>query len=167
MSDSVREALMKKLVVRFGEIIQGNETESGSGIIYTNTIITVQRFEMAGQVFAKANLPAIVVVPIENDIEDLNQAQLMSTFRVAAQCWTRHDKTVFADSTDELLNSLLADMQKAVLKDRTFGDEVDDTDILGDWPFEPESGEPLVGVNMDLEIRIRQSNKDPDLVVYP
>lgn len=157
------EAFEVKLDTRLKEIIAGNETEVGSNIRYTNDIESVQRYEQKGQQYAK--VPAIVPVYVTEEIDQSNQAQKICRRRYALLCV--YQDTDDNTSTAEIGNSLLADMQKAIEKDPTFTDTVEDVDQTGSWAFEPDTDQPLAGIALDIEVQYKISNKDPDRVVYP
>lgn len=165
MSDSIREQFCQNLQTRLGEISAGNETVLGSGIRYTHTIANVQREDQEDPNFEE--VPFIMLAIIREAKDDSNPEQIFCQLNIDIQVWTRHDKVAFDYSSQKLLNELQADVEKAILYDRTFSGIIEDIDIAGNFPFEREVGETHIGVVVSADADYKHGNKDPDSLFNP
>ena len=66
-------------------------------------------------------------------------------------------------ATDTILNSLLGDIEKAIMQDITRGGFAKDTNIKSNVLFETLEGQPQAGVVMELEIIYQHKQDDPEV----
>lgn len=150
MADYVRELIMKNIVTTLQTITVANG--------YQNTIASVQRYSAHGNVYK--SVPAIIVAEdTENysyDADPLTTCKLPVVMGVA----TRHDESDTHD-TNEILNSLLGDIQKAMGVDPRRGGYAVDTQFQSADPLEIEEGIPNIGLLITVEIHYRFLNDNP------
>jgi hypothetical protein len=66
-------------------------------------------------------------------------------------------------ATDTLLNSLLGDIEKALMLDYTRGGVAKDTNIKSNVLFETLEGQPQAGIIIELEIIYQHKQNDPEV----
>ena len=66
-------------------------------------------------------------------------------------------------STDSILNSLLGDIERALLGDVTRGGNAKDTNIKSNVLFETMEGQPHAGIVVELEIIYQHKQIDPEV----
>jgi len=112
MADAKEETIVQALMVNLAAITITNG--------YRNDLASVQRFEMAEQVWAAAPLAIVQMVEVthKNRVQP-NVVWEMATVLVGI--YVRHNKLEDARSTDAILLSLDADIYEAVMQDLTLG----------------------------------------------
>lgn len=155
MPDSIREQIVKHVVTT----LEGITVANG----YTNTIAEVQRWEQDGNTKqSTADDKAVIVVecgPEEQDDDVLPFS--MCTLSLNIDLSVQHDKAAHPVSTDEYLNSFLADVKKALAQDTTRGGLADLTKVTGSVPFQTLEEQPYAGITITVEIQYRHLHLDP------
>ena len=147
---TVRESILLNLKSVLEYITTGHH--------YNNTIASVQRWSQRGQFTSSTPYIIINAGPEEKKPEPypLNTC----TLNVYIDIWTNHVETD-TRSSDEILNSLLGDVEKALMADITRGGYAIDTNILRVLPCEKIDGQPQIGIWIDLEIIYQHQQTDP------
>jgi hypothetical protein len=83
-------------------------------------------------------------------------------FTVYLDVWVRQDEGD-PQSTDSILNSLLGDIEKAIIGDVTRGGNAKDTNIKSNVLFETMEGQPHAGIVVELEIIYQHKQNDPEV----
>ena len=151
MTDTVREKILDNIETT----LKGIKTASG----YGNDIVSVQRWEQAGNSLVKT--PCIIINSGPEEKEHRPGLIISCKFSVIIDLWIRHDKNSFVKSTDSYLSSLLGDIEKVLMIDHTRGDYAAATRILSIIPFETTSGQPYAGLTIECEIEYRHLVSDP------
>lgn len=112
MADSKEETIVGALVTN----LQGITIANG----YVNDLASVQRFEMAAQLWTDTPL-AIVQVAEVNHKNRVQPNVVWEMATVLIGVYVRHNKLNDARSTDAILLSLDADIYEAVMQDLTLG----------------------------------------------
>lgn len=129
---------------------------------YANNIASVQRWKQGGN--SKRQIPTLIINAGPEDKEQEPNPLVTCRFLVNIDIWTRHDEATQPGSTDTYLNSLLGDIEKALMVDHTRGGNAQDTNISGNVPFETVEGQPFAGIIINVEILYRHKITDPSIV---
>lgn len=149
---TVRESILENLRTT----LLGVTTANG----YHNDIQSVQRWRQSGN--SLLSVPCIV---INAGPEEKNPAPNPFTtcqLTVYLDIWTRQDAADM-QATDTILNSLLGDVEKAIMQDVTRGGFAKDTNIKSNVLFETLEGQPQAGMVMELEIIYQHKQDDPEV----
>ncbi len=149
---TVRESILENIKTALESI-----TEAGG---YHNTIAGVQRWRQSGN--SLVNIPCIVINAGPENKEPVPNPFTTCRFTVYLDIWTRQDESDLA-STDAILNSLLGDVEKALMIDVTRGDFAKDTNIRSNIMFETAEGQPHAGIILELEIVYQHRQTDPEI----
>lgn len=155
MADSVREKILKNVETTLETIT----TDNG----YNNTVSAVQRWNHAGNdVQSVTDGPVILILPGQEQKEMQPPTRATCRLMVDLAIFIYHDVIEDADkSTDELMSSILADVEKALMLDASRGGNAMDTNLQGSQPFEIEGGQPYAGIIVDLQLVFRHQLSDP------
>ena len=155
MADSIREKIMKNIKTVLQTITVGNG--------YSNTILSVQRFIQSGHKLL--DVPVILISEGSETAEDKAPNLTMKTLSVYLAVITRQDETIDTRSGAEVMNSIVADVEKAMVADFTRGGNSIDTKIISSDPIDVQDGEPELGVLMQFEIIYRHGRTDPTSII--
>lgn len=124
---------------------------------YTNDIASVQRWKQGGN-----NLRQVPCIVISAGPEEKTQGESLITcrFDVNIEVWIRHDEVNLPGSTDTILNSLLGDIEKALMSDYKRGGYAVNTVISGNIPFETVEGNAYAGIIINTEVHYRHKIGD-------
>lgn len=151
--DSVQEAIVKKITAALGQITTANG--------YSNTILSVQRYHLSG--VETAVVPTIVVKEGECSVE-LGQSVYPSVRRrmeVVLVPITRHDEAADPRSGGEILNSLVADIERCVAENRTWDGLAIQTDPPAYLETELEAVEPHLSKGLRFEVVYEHVRTNP------
>lgn len=156
MADSVRELILKDIVTT----LQGVTAANG----YANTLHSVQRFRQAGQTLV--DVPMCVVMEGDDSVSfegPLSGAGSLTTRHLTVNLVLIHRQD---DETDprpatEVMNSLLADVQKAMLSRYQRGGHAIDTTELGIGELDVEQGQPELLQTIAFRVHYRHRFDDP------
>mgnify|MGYP000084555537 CR=1 FL=1 len=152
MADSVREQIMKHVQAT----LEGITVENG----YANTLRSVQRFRQDGQELA--NLPAAILIEGGDDVDLNGPLELTSrTMTVSVVLIQQQDTDVDAQSASELMNSLIADVQRAMQVDHRRGGVAIDTTESGIGDMNVDEGQPELVQTIGYRIAYRHLRNDP------
>lgn len=144
---------MKKIVTALSQITIANG--------YSNTIASVQRYHLSG--VETAVVPTIVVKEGECTVE-LGQSVYPSVRRrmeVVLVPITRHDEVADPRSGGEILNSLVADIERCVATNRTWDGFAIQTDPPNYLETELEAVEPHLSKGVRFEVIYEHVRTDP------
>jgi len=144
MPDSIRELVMKNIKTTLAAI---------SGIA------SVQRYRTGGQ--SQVAFPMIIIREGAEASKDEPIGKITHHLTVDLLLIVVHDAATDARESDEVMNSFLADAQKAMLADRSRGGHAVDTKLLGSEPLDVEDANTDVQQVCTWEIQYRHSNTDP------
>jgi hypothetical protein len=150
MSLTIRENIMLNLKSTLEAITKAHG--------YANTIASVQRWNQRGAIFS--NFPTIIINAGPEDKKPEPHPLATCSFKIYIDIWTNQpeDETL---SSDEILNSLLGDVEKALAADITRGGHAIDTNITGNLPFETVQGQPQIGISIEIEVIYQHQLTDP------
>lgn len=149
---TVRESILENLRTT----LSGVTTANG----YHNDIQSVQRWRQSGN--SLLNVPCIVINAGPEEKNPAPNPFMTCRLTVYLDIWTRQDATDM-QATDTILNSLLGDIEKAIMQDITRGGFAKDTNIKSNVLFETLEGQPQAGVVMELEIIYQHKQDDPEV----
>lgn len=133
---------------------------------YQNTLTSVQRFRQDGQ--EMKDMPMVVLLEGGDDVESdgpigggssLTSRSLTLSVVLVQQQNTDED----GRSASEVMNSLLADVQKAMQVDHTRGGVALDTEEIGVGDLDAEEGQPELVQTVSYRIRYRHRRTDPTI----
>lgn len=150
MSTSRRESILANIATTLATVTTGNG--------YNNTLASIQRWNKLGNDLA--SLPAVIINAGIEYKEPRPNPLKQCTFMVHLEIWTRQDEEGTSDS-DTILNSLLLDVEKALMADCTRGGYAVDTAVGSIVPFETIDGKPDFGAFVELEITYQHAFADP------
>ncbi|MDD5108297.1 MAG: hypothetical protein PHC29_02125 [Candidatus Omnitrophica bacterium] len=149
---TVRESILENLKTALETILISNG--------YHNDIASVQRWRQSGN--SLLNVPCIVINAGPEEKEPSPNPFTTCRFTVYLDVWMRQDAADL-QPTDSLLNSLLGDMEKALMADYTRGGFAKDTNIKSNVLFETLEGQPQAGIVIELEIIYQHKQDDPEV----
>ena len=126
---------------------------------YNNDIASVQRWLQKGNTFRL--IPCIIINAGPEEIEQTPNPLVTCKFTVYLDVFIRQEETDTI-STDALLNSLLGDIEKALMVDYTRGGFAENTNIKSNMTFEAVEGQPNAGIVVELEIIYQHLITDPE-----
>lgn len=127
---------------------------------YHNDIASVQRWRQSGN--SLVLVPCIVINAGPEEKEPSPNPFTTCKFTVYLDVWIRQAQDD-PQSTDTLLNSLLGDIEKALMVDYARGGFSKDTNIKANVLFETLEGQPQAGVIIELEIIYQHKQDDPEI----
>ncbi len=151
MGLTIREKILQNLETTLG----GITTEAG----YNNTLAEVERWKHRGN--PVKNVPKVVICASSEQMEPAPDPLYTCKFTVILDVWVRQAMDD-ATPTDQLLNSLLGDIIKALKVDITRGGNAENTEILSSIPFDPVDGEPSAGIGVELLITYSFLQSNPE-----
>lgn len=156
MADSVRELILKDIVTTLQTVTVANG--------YGNTLQSVQRFQQGGQVLSET--PMVVVMEGEDQVSA--QGPLSGSVGLTTRNLTvntvlihRQDDETDARPATEVMNSLVADVQKAMLTTFSRGGHAIDTTELGIGELDAEEGQPELVQTIAFRVQYRHRFDDP------
>lgn len=150
IDDTVREKILDNIKATLDGILIANG--------YDNDIASVQRWKQNGNDLK--DVPAIIVKAGPEQNIDNRFPLVTRKMTVFLDLWIRESEGSATD-TDEKLNSLLGDLQRAMKQDITRGGFAVDSLIGSIVPFEIVEGEPHAGLILEFEIHYRTRQDDP------
>lgn len=151
---SVREQIIENIKTTLETITQG--------VVYENSIASVQRWMQRGNKLY--DTPCIVINEGEESKEPVPQGVITCHLNVTFDLWTVQDESDDT-ATGTYLNSFLRDIEKALLMDTTRGGKAQDTKLQSIIPFETVEGQAYAGLIIEVEIRYRHLEGDPDTAI--
>lgn len=151
MPTSVRESIIANIVTALGSVTTANG--------YSNTLASVQRFMQTG--LAVATVPTAVVNWDDERKSNGPVERAMCTLGVSVDVWAVHDQEAVSGSTATLVDSLAADVEKAVMTDPTRGGYARECEVVSVTPFRLAEGQPFVGATVSLTITYAHDLADP------
>jgi len=149
---TVRESILENLRTTLSGITVANG--------YDNDIASVQRWRQSGN--SLLNVPCIVINAGPEEKEPVPNHFTTCKVTVYLDVWMRQD-AADPQATDTLLNSLLGDVEKALMQDITRGNFAKDTNIKSNVLFETLEGQPQAGIILELEIIYQHKQDDPEV----
>lgn len=153
MADTVRELILKNRATVLATITVVNG--------YDNTIALVQRFKAAGQ--KKATTPLLLLGAGVEEAELGNCSPIeMIDKHLEVYVGVIH-RLAGSDTrnADEVLNSLLGDVEKAWATDVTCGGYALDSHLMATYPIAVEEGDPELQQLMKFSVDYRHRMTDP------
>lgn len=129
---------------------------------YTSTLIVVERVLQRGQ----SSQPPMAYV-IEGDDDVIAEAPLgllSRQLQVGVVLVVQQDEDSDARSASEVMNSLIADVQKKLQEDERRGGLAVNTVETGVSAVQIEEGQPVLSATVAYRIHYRHSRLDPTLV---
>ncbi len=149
---TVRESILQNLKTALETISTANG--------YHNDIANVQRWRQSGN--SLLAVPCIVINAGPEEKEPIPNPFTTCKFTVYLDVWMRQDSSD-PQATDTLLNSLLGDVEKALIQDITRAGNAKDTNIKSNVLFETLEGQPQTGIIIELEIIYQHKQDDPEV----
>ena len=149
---TVRENILENLRT----VLSAIKTANG----YSNDVQSVQRWRQQGN--SLVAVPCVVINAGPEEKDPVPNPFMTCKFTVYLDVWTRQDDAD-PQSTDTILNSLLGDVEKAVMQDVTRGGFARDTNIKSNTLFETLEGQPYSGIVMEIEIIYQHKQGDPEV----
>ena len=130
---------------------------------YANTLLAVERVLQRGQ---SSQAPMAYVLEGDDDVttnEESGQIGLLlrRTLTVGIVLIVQQDEAVDARSASEVMNSLIADVQKALQGDYQRGGVAIDTHEHSISPVQTEEGMPVLSSTVAYRIEYRHRRTDP------
>lgn len=158
MADSVRELILKHIVTT----LKGVTVANG----YGHTLQAVQRFQQSGQVLS--DTPLVVVMEGEDQVAfegPLSGAGGLTSRKLTVNLVLVHRQDEADDPrpATEVMNALIADVQKAMLGNGAYarGGHAMDTTELGIGELNAEEGQPELMQTVAFQVTYRHRFDDP------
>lgn len=127
---------------------------------YTIKNNTVQRFNQAGQ-----NLLKVPLVIVQEDtcekLAETTEPYIYKRLRLVLHIVSRIDPATDTRSSDEVLNALRGDVERAMHADYTCGGLAEDCEWESDGPLDVELGQPVSGTFMSFIIKYKHQLRNP------
>jgi len=149
---TVRESILENLKTTLETISVANG--------YHNDVASVQRWRQSGN--SLILVPCIVINAGPEEKEPVPNPFTTCKFTIYLDVWIRQAQDD-PQSTDMLLNSLLGDIEKALMIDYARGGYAKDTNIKSNVLFETLEGQPQAGIIIELEIVYQHKQNDPEV----
>lgn len=133
---------------------------------YANTLRSVQRFQQGGQQLSAVPVAVLIEGGDDIEIEGPLSGSLSLTSRtltVSIVLIHRQDLDTDGRSASEIMNTIIADVQKAMLVDYTRGVVALDTLEAGIGEMDVEEGQPELVQTIGYRIRYRHRRTDPTI----
>ena len=153
MAESVREQIMKNMVSTLQAVTVANG--------YSTTFNGVERTLQYGQ---SAQAPMAYV--LEGDDEVVSEAPLgylSRHFQVGIVLTIQQDESEDARSASEVMNAVIADVQKKLQEDERRGNLAVNTEEMAVSAVEIEEGLPVLRATLAYRITYRHGRLDPTL----
>ncbi|MEI8350093.1 MAG: hypothetical protein WCI77_08055 [Candidatus Omnitrophota bacterium] len=150
MANTVRENILANIKT----VLTGITVAGG----YANTIASVQRWNQSGNSFI--DTPCLIINAGPEEKEHRPGFITSCKLSVLIDLWV-----IKPTDSDTYLNSLLGDVEKALMTDYTRGGYAANTKLLGVLPFEAAEGQPYCGLIINVEIEYRHKSTDPTTAV--
>ncbi|MFA5316200.1 MAG: hypothetical protein WC369_02110 [Dehalococcoidales bacterium] len=150
MSTTVRENILEAIEALLKTITVANG--------YANTIANTERFKARGNSILLQ--PCIVVCAGPENKTPGPDPMTTCKLSVELDLWVRQEVTDTQD-TDTILNSLLGDIEKALMSDHTLSGNCRDVTVLDILPFQTTEGNIQFGLIIELEVHYRHLRTDP------
>lgn len=126
---------------------------------YANDFKSIQRWKQQGN--RLKDCPCVVIKSGPEAKKDNQTCSLkFCTLSVLLDLWVREAESSTVDS-EIVINSLLGDIEKALMADITRGGYARDTKLVSSVPFETVEGEPMHGLAIELEVIYAHKQNDP------
>lgn len=156
MPDTIRERIMKNIKTA----LEGITVANG----YDNTVKIVERVKQGGQ-----TTKDVPYLQITNGVESPHESQENPTLRKKLPVYviigTRQDEETDPKWADEVVNSLLGDVQRAMQVDPTRGGLAIDTIEGSNGPMPVEEGMTALETFQEYTIDYRHSRTDPTALI--
>ncbi len=139
---TVRENIVAQIQTMLGAIKQVNG--------YVNDIAVVERWQQRGN--SLVNTPLIVIVPGEEIKNPEANPFYLCHLPIALDTWICHDEADLSQSTDQIVNSILGDIEKCLMSDPTLGGYAQDALFKSNTQFQGAPGQPYAGIVIILEV---------------
>jgi len=150
MAKTVRERILENIEEALGLI----KTENG----YENDILSVQRWKQSGNSTVK--VPCIIINAGGETRKQFPNPLITCVLSIYLDLWIRHDENA-SESTDTYLNSIMLDIENALMVDHTRGGYAQNTEIINIDPFRGVEGNPHSGVSIEVSILYRHEQSNP------
>jgi len=147
---SIRESILANIATVLAGITAGS--------VYNNTLASVQRFKAAGN--QVASTPCVVITAAPEDKEDHPDPQKTCTLTISLDAYMRDDEDETVNS-DTRLNSVLLDIEKALMLDYTRGGYAQETHLRRIVPFTVIDGGASYGAQIEVDVIYKHSRLDP------
>lgn len=138
---------MQNLVTTLQGITKANE--------YAISIRKVMRIKMSGLNITE--FPTVVVIPADEPKSQEPSDKYTCRLAFTLECWL----TEQGGDISARVNTLLAEVERALMADHTRGGVAVDTRILSNSAFYNEVNKPYGGININIEIHYRHKLNDP------
>lgn len=128
---------------------------------YSMTLNEVQRFVQSGQTYRP---PMALIKEMSDDVSGQHPLGCVSrSLMVAVGLMVEQDESTDARSASEVMNALIADVQKIMSVDVSRGGIAVNTEETGVREVEAEEGQPSLNTVIDYKISYRHALTDPTL----
>lgn len=147
----------ENILVNLQTTLEGISEDNG----YSNDIASVQRWMQRGN--ALREVPCIVIAAGQEDKTPDPNPLMTCHLSVYLFIYLRQDAND-DDPTDSLINSVIGDVEKALVVDNTRGGYARDTNIRSVMPFETSEGQVNAGAVLELDVIYQHLQSDPAVV---
>lgn len=148
---TVRENILANIKTTLEGITKENQ--------YNNDIASVQRWLQRGN--SLKMIPCIIITAGPESKNPAPNPLATCHLTVYLDIFFRQEETD-ANATDTLINSLLGDVEKALMVDNTRGGYAKDTNIQSNIPFETTEGQVNAGIVIELDIVYQHQLANPE-----
>ena len=151
MADTIRELIQKNI----DTTLKGIKTSAG----YNNDFVSVQRYMQKKNSFAR--MPMIIHSAGDESVASGPHPWNTLTLPVIIAIYFRYSEITDGRSVDEVINSYLGDVVKALMADITRGGNAERTEVTSIPIFENDEKESLTGVFIEIEVTYYHQATNP------
>lgn len=151
MADTIKERIIKNRMTALQNIKVANG--------YANTVKTVERIKQSGQ--TNKDTPYLELFAGDEESEDAPFPYTQKSLTLYLIMGTRQDESTDPKWADEIVNSLLGDVEKAMAADFTCGALAIDCTEVSNGPMPIEEGMTALETFAEFRITYRHIRTDP------
>jgi len=149
----------ENIVAQLKSMLSGISVANG----YNNDIATVERWQQRGN--SLNNTPLIVIVPGEEIKTPDPNPFYTCHLPIALDVWICHDEADLSQSTDQIINSILGDIERCIMTDPSLAGYALDAIFKSNTQFQGAPGQPYAGIVIILEVLYQHRLMDSTLAV--
>lgn len=151
MPNSIREQIVQDLNTAVANVTTSNG--------YNNTLVSVQRYLQGG--VSVASVPT-AVINFTEETKSLGPTDRVSNvLYLTVDVWAIHDESQVSGSTATLIDSLVSDVEKAVMQDPTRSGLVRTSYVENIRPFSLTESQAFSGATLTLRLEYMTDLSDP------
>jgi len=148
---SIRELIIQNIKAELEKITIANG--------YQNDVVNVQRFLQPG--VKGKDIPYLIIFEGDETVTEQSSNVTWKDLIVRVGIITAQDEDVDGRAADEIVGTLRADVEKAMLVDRLRGSNAIETTFMSSTAITAEEGQPSLEIELQFNVHYHQVAGDP------